>query len=52
MLGTTEAAADQLEFSGKRVLVTGGTKGIGEAVVNRFRDKTGAFIAGRTSDRS
>jgi NAD(P)-dependent dehydrogenase (short-subunit alcohol dehydrogenase family) len=39
MLGTTEAAADELEFSGKRVLVTGGTKGIGEAVVNRFRDK-------------
>ena len=38
MLGATEAAADKLQFSGKRVLVTGGTKGIGDAVVNRFRD--------------
>jgi NAD(P)-dependent dehydrogenase (short-subunit alcohol dehydrogenase family) len=34
----TETAANKVEFSGKRVLVTGGTKGIGEAVVNRFCD--------------
>jgi NAD(P)-dependent dehydrogenase (short-subunit alcohol dehydrogenase family) len=25
------------DFSGKRALVTGGTKGMGEAIVHRFR---------------
>src|SRR5258708_28912708 len=30
-------APDTGEFSGKRILVTGGSKGIGEAVVNRLR---------------
>ncbi len=32
------------EFKGKRVLVTGGTKGIGEAMVRRFT-LGGAFVA-------
>lgn len=44
MLGAPEAAADPLEFNGKRVLVTGGTKGIGEAVINCFRDKGATVI--------
>jgi NAD(P)-dependent dehydrogenase (short-subunit alcohol dehydrogenase family) len=42
------------EFSGKRVLVTGGTKGIGEAVVRRFQ-AAGAKVAATarsTSDGS
>lgn len=35
---TTESIqVDSNELSGKRVLVTGGTKGIGEAIVNRLR---------------
>jgi NAD(P)-dependent dehydrogenase (short-subunit alcohol dehydrogenase family) len=33
----TENLSDSNEFSGKRVLVTGGTKGIGEAVATRLR---------------
>jgi NAD(P)-dependent dehydrogenase (short-subunit alcohol dehydrogenase family) len=32
------------EFKGKRVLVTGGTKGIGAAIVRRFQ-LSGAFVA-------
>ena len=28
--------ADPLEFAGKRVLITGGTKGLGRAAVERF----------------
>jgi NAD(P)-dependent dehydrogenase (short-subunit alcohol dehydrogenase family) len=32
----SQQAVDNPEFAGKRVLVTGGTKGIGEAVVARF----------------
>jgi NAD(P)-dependent dehydrogenase (short-subunit alcohol dehydrogenase family) len=32
------------EFKDKRVLVTGGTKGVGEAIVRRFR-LSGALVA-------
>ena len=32
------------EFKGKRVLVTGGTKGVGEAIVRRF-ELSGASVA-------
>ena len=32
------------EFKGKRVLVTGGTKGVGEAIVRRFQ-LSGALVA-------
>ena len=30
--------SDASEFTGKRILVTGGSKGIGEAIVRRLRD--------------
>lgn len=36
---------DANEFIGKRILVTGGTKGIGEAVVNRLRRGGGTVLA-------
>jgi NAD(P)-dependent dehydrogenase (short-subunit alcohol dehydrogenase family) len=36
---------DASEFTGKRVLVTGGTKGIGEAIVNRLRQGGAAVLA-------
>jgi len=33
------------EFTGKRILVTGGSKGIGEAIVNRLRQGGGSVLA-------
>jgi NAD(P)-dependent dehydrogenase (short-subunit alcohol dehydrogenase family) len=42
---TSTIAYDANEFSGKRILVTGGTKGIGEAVVNRLRRGGGTVLA-------
>lgn len=42
---TSTIASDANEFSGKRILVTGGTKGIGEAVVNRLRRGGGTVLA-------
>jgi len=36
---------DANEFTGKRILVTGGTKGIGEAVVNRLQRGGGTVLA-------
>jgi len=38
MTGAHEFSCDPNEFGGKRVLVTGGTKGIGQAVVARLRE--------------
>src|ERR1043166_5742539 len=36
---------DANEFTGKRILVTGGTRGIGEAIVNRLVRGGGAVLA-------
>jgi len=36
MTGPTKFSCDPAEFAGKRVLVTGGTKGMGEAIVRRL----------------
>src|SRR5262245_31288560 len=36
---------DTTEFNGKRALVTGGTKGIGEAIVNRLVQSGASVIA-------
>ncbi len=38
-------ACDASEFHGKRILVTGGTKGIGEAIVNRLQAGGGKVLA-------
>jgi len=36
---------DADEFTGKRILVTGGSKGIGEAIVDRLRRGGGTVLA-------
>ena len=44
-MSTSKISYDAAEFIGKRILVTGGTKGIGEAVVNRLRRGGGTVLA-------
>jgi len=44
-MATHESKIDPHEFDGKRVLVTGGTKGIGQAVVARLRDGGAKVLA-------
>ncbi len=43
MSNTDNIPYDAAEFAGKRILVTGGTRGIGEAIVNRLR-RGGALV--------
>ena len=35
-MSASKVPYDANEFTGKRILVTGGTRGIGEAIVNRL----------------
>lgn len=42
---TSTMACEASEFHGKRILVTGGTKGIGEAIVNRLQAGGGQVLA-------
>jgi NAD(P)-dependent dehydrogenase (short-subunit alcohol dehydrogenase family) len=44
MTAATQFSVDPAEFAGKRVLVTGGTKGMGEAIVRRLA-AGGAMVA-------
>jgi NAD(P)-dependent dehydrogenase (short-subunit alcohol dehydrogenase family) len=44
MAGSNDFTVDPDELAGKRVLVTGGTKSMGEAIVRRFR-RSGATVA-------
>lgn len=41
---TSTTAYDAEEFSGKRILVSGGTKGIGEAIVTRLQAGGGKVL--------
>ncbi|MFX7870773.1 hypothetical protein ABTK02_22560, partial [Acinetobacter baumannii] len=47
--GSQPVSIDASEFKGKRILVTGGTKGIGKAIVERFQKGGGTVI---TTSRS
>jgi NAD(P)-dependent dehydrogenase (short-subunit alcohol dehydrogenase family) len=44
MTGSTTSTRDTGEFNGKRVLVTGGTKGAGRAIADRFLLAGGTVI--------
>jgi len=44
-MNVSKVPFDGNEFTGKRILVTGGSKGIGAAIVNRLRRGGGAVLA-------
>jgi NAD(P)-dependent dehydrogenase (short-subunit alcohol dehydrogenase family) len=44
MTTSTNSTPDTSEFGGKRILVTGGTKGAGRAIANRFLNGGGTVI--------
>lgn len=44
-MSASAVSYDANEFTGKRILVTGGSKGIGEAIVNRLRRGGGTVLA-------
>jgi NAD(P)-dependent dehydrogenase (short-subunit alcohol dehydrogenase family) len=44
-MSTVNVPCDANEFTGKRILVTGGTKGIGAAIVDRLRRGGGTVVA-------
>jgi NAD(P)-dependent dehydrogenase (short-subunit alcohol dehydrogenase family) len=49
IMSAAKVPFDANEFTGKRILVTGGSKGIGEAIVNRLRRGGGAVLAAARS---
>ena len=50
MTERAEISHDGNEFTGKRVLVTGGSKGIGDAIVKRLRRGEATVLAAARSD--
>jgi NAD(P)-dependent dehydrogenase (short-subunit alcohol dehydrogenase family) len=49
IMSAAKVPFDANEFTSKRILVTGGSKGIGEAIVNRLRRGGGAVLAAARS---
>jgi NAD(P)-dependent dehydrogenase (short-subunit alcohol dehydrogenase family) len=51
-MSTSNVPCDANEFTGKRILVTGGTRGIGEAIVNRLQRAGGTVLTTARSNPS